>query len=48
VTPGKASPRHWSIGATIGSVHNAHLEVVVEDRQRRLEMFEARTVAEAQ
>jgi hypothetical protein len=49
VTPSHASWRwHRRLGASLDSAHNAHLEAVVEDRQRRLEMLEARAVAEAQ
>ena len=44
VTREASRPRR--IVAAIDSPHNAHLEVVVLDRQRRLEMLEARTVAE--
>jgi len=48
VTREASRSRTRGIVAGIEPAHNAHLEVVTQDRQRRLEMLEARTVAQAQ
>ena len=48
VTRDTSGPWTRYFSATRNSPHNAHLEVVVENRQSSLEMLKARTVAETQ